>query len=182
MTDRNDARVASDEDFDVARATFGLGDGNLGVESVVDSATVVMFGIFTTLAFGRIRERINDERLQQITVLLIAVTLAVFTGIRLLVTSRVAHAMWSYSPDMCRLFFQTALRLRTGTLFFLTHFLSSAIIQTWSEAQLRASEAVAVAYALFVGIYFFVLLTRRAYVVSSYAVAVRRFIETGHAK
>lgn len=151
-------------DFDSARATFGLGDGNLGVESVVDSATAVILGIFTTLAFGRVRERVSDDRLQQLTVMVAAVTMLVFTVIRVSVKSSVAHAMWHYSADLCRLFFQAALRLRTTMIFLLTHFLSSAVIQAWTEAQLSTGEALAVAWAVFTGIYFFVLLARKAQV------------------
>ena len=142
-------------------AEYNLSRQELGLGYVFDSSAVVVFGVFTSLMFGRIHEQTSDERLKQITLLMLAVTFFVFKSVELFVNSRAIHSLWCYSRDACRLVLQLTHKLLYVVMFLLTHFLSVALIKMWTDAQLRAAESLAVMWSIFIGIYFVVLISRK---------------------
>jgi hypothetical protein len=151
-----------EDDLRSVIAQHNLSSQELGLGYVFDSSAVVVFGVFTSLMFGRVHEQVSDERLKQITLLMLAFTLAVFKSAELFVNSRAIGALWCYSRDACRLLLQLTHKLLYVVLFLLTHFLSVALIKMWTDAQLRLAESLAVMWSIFIGIYATVLILRKA--------------------
>ena len=143
-------------------AEYNLSRQELGIGYVFDSSAVVVFGVFTSLLFGRVHEQTSDERLKQITLLMLALTFFVFKSVELFVNSSLVHSLWCYSRDACRLVLQLTHKLLYVIMFLLTHFLSVALIKMWTDAQLRVAESLAVMWSIFIGIYFVVLISRKS--------------------
>jgi len=148
-------------EMDNELAQFGLVGERLGFANVVDTVAVVVIGIFTSLFFSRLDESVSQQRLQQLTLIALAVTLFVFSTIRICVDSRVSRELRQYSRDYWRLMMQVVQFLRHASLFLLTHFLSSAFIKVWSDLQLSAAESFDVMWRTFVMIYFLVQLMKK---------------------
>lgn len=140
---------------------FGLVGDALGVGNVIDSVVLVIIGIFTSLFFSRFDSMVSNNMLQQITLIALSVIIGMFSIIRAAVTSTVALELRAYSRDFWRLMMQVLQFLRHGALFLMTHLVSSAFINLWSDMQLSAAESFSVMWCTFVSIYFVIQLLKK---------------------
>lgn len=123
------------------RDQFGLNEQNLRASTVTETVIVVVITIFASLFFTRIESSVSQRRIQQITLIALSATFAVFTLIRLYISSRIAKDIGRYSRDYSRLILEIAQFLRRASLILLTHFLSSAFIKLWTDMQMSAHES-----------------------------------------
>lgn len=151
----------SSQSYDADLAQHGLVGSRLGARHIFESSAAVVFGIFTSLLFARLDRSVSHHRMQQYTLMSVAVAMTVFAAISAFIRSGLSRELRTYSQEYWQLLLDAERKIAHTALFLLTHFLSSSFVKTWSDMQMSAAESFDAMWRIFIAVCFVMQLFKK---------------------
>jgi hypothetical protein len=140
--------------FEQDCSEIGLDRVTLSMVGFINNSLGVIFGVFTSVIYQLVSSDVPQNKIRQVTILIISLTMILFTFLKSFVFSKLCFATYKHSRDWCKILLRNARSLKMFAMFLVTSFITTAFLKEWLSSHFSAIETLSAVWIIFLVINF----------------------------
>lgn len=161
MSHADDCETRRAELYETMLKEAELTANNLSVVAVFATSSSIMFSIFSSVIFVMVNSSVAAAQLRWLTLLIFNFVVALFYTIEFVISNKFLYSVFIHSPTWFKLLSTLAQMFRTFSIFLLTNFLTSLLMQSWLSSHFNVIETMCGVWSIFLAVYFLLMIFRK---------------------